>query len=315
MRNQVIDYLRLHPLTRSNEHYVHFVQDHQHMICSNVENAAVEDSNNEPLALPQSLEIRWKHYLEQLCANEWADHIVVQAVADLFNIPIHIFSNITSQWTVINPLIQSDQMDIIYVGLVNEVHYVILKPLRNVQESFEHQSQQRHRDFTTTADTITTEDATILHGDNVLQQISGGPSETAMFVEDPEAELQIFSVAPGQGHIPIQFVDDNKFEELSFPEMFCYGIGGYHSERATKLHWRRYFNQRLLDIDGRFAKDLNYLFVAQYIVESKQLQDSTNNFIWHQKTHSADNEALTAGMAKNKRTMKMLVQQDKHSDS
>ena len=114
-----------------------------------------------------------------------------------------------------------------------------------------------------------------------------------MFVEDPEAELQIFSVAPGQGHIPIRFVDDNKFEELSFPEKFCYGIGGYHSERATKLHWRRYFNQRLLDIDGRFAKDLHYLFVAQYIVESKQLQDSNNNFIWHQKTHSAGNVTLS----------------------
>ena len=39
----------------------------------------------------------------------------------------------------------------------------------------------------------------------------------------------------------------------------------------------------MLDQDGRFARDLDYLFVAQYIVEAKQIIDDRNNFIWHQK--------------------------------
>ena len=34
-----------------------------------------------------------------------------------------------------------------------------------------------------------------------------------------------------------------------------------------------YFNARLQDIDGRFARDLDYLFVAQYIFECKQVLD------------------------------------------
>jgi len=39
------------------------------------------------------------------------------------------------------------------------------------------------------------------------------------------------------------------------------------------------YNPHLLDVDGRFAKDLEYLFVAQYIVENKQIQDDGNNFV------------------------------------
>ena len=38
----------------------------------------------------------------------------------------------------------------------------------------------------------------------------------------------------------------------------------HSSDRPRKL---TYINQRLLDVDGRFARDLDYLFVAQYIVE------------------------------------------------
>ena len=33
----------------------------------------------------------------------------------------------------------------------------------------------------------------------------------------------------------------------------------------------------------RFARDLDYLFVAQYIVEAKHIIDDGNNFIWRQK--------------------------------
>ena len=40
-------------------------------------------------------------------------------------------------------------------------------------------------------------------------------------------------------------------------------------KRERKITYRKYFNARLQDIDGRFARDLDYLFVAQYIVECK----------------------------------------------
>ena len=62
---------------------------------------------------------------------------------------------------------------------------------------------------------------------------------------------------------------DTNFEEMCNPDKLCFGSGGFTAERPRKLTYRKYFNQRILDVDGRFAKDLDYLFVAQYIVEAK----------------------------------------------
>ena len=47
-------------------------------------------------------------------------------------------------------------------------------------------------------------------------------------------------------------------------------------------------------MDGIFARDLDYLFVAQYIVEAKQALDDSNNFAWTQKP----SRQLTAAQAK-----------------
>ena len=74
---------------------------------------------------------------------------------------------------------------------------------------------------------------------------------------------------------------DPSFEAMS--NKFPYGTGCYSSDRPHKLTYRKYFNQRLLDVDGRFARDTDYLFVAQYIVESKQILDDCNHFVWRQK--------------------------------
>ena len=50
---------------------------------------------------------------------------------------------------------------------------------------------------------------------------------------------------------------------------------------GENLTIRKYFNQRLLDADGRFAKGVEYLPTAQYAVESKQVNDDAN-IILHQ---------------------------------
>ena len=52
--------------------------------------------------------------------------------------------------------------------------------------------------------------------------------------------------------------------------------GGLTMKDPKSLHTD---NQRLLDVDARFARDLDYLFVAKYIVESKQVFDDANNFV------------------------------------
>ena len=66
-------------------------------------------------------------------------------------------------------------------------------------------------------------------------------------------------------------MSDTNFEAMSNPDKFPIGDGCFGTDRPRKLIYRKYFNQRLLDVDGRFAKDIDYLFVAQYIVEAKQV--------------------------------------------
>ena len=52
---------------------------------------------------------------------------------------------------------------------------------------------------------------------------------------------------------------------LSNPDKFPYGFGTYSSERPWKLTYR------LLDVDKRISRDLDYLFVAQYIASKCQM--------------------------------------------
>ena len=60
---------------------------------------------------------------------------------------------------------------------------------------------------------------------------------------------------------------------IMFVQCFCLYMGGVG--RVKRLTCRKYFDQRLSDVDGRFARDLDYLFVAQYIVDAKQVMAIT----------------------------------------
>ena len=86
-------------------------------------------------------------------------------------------------------------------------------------------------------------------------------------------ENQIYQCAPGENNIPKYILLDNDFEVLAFPDLFPYGSGGYHSaKRKVKLPIRKYFQQHLLNVDGRFAQNIEYLFCAQYIADIKQIE-------------------------------------------
>ena len=100
---------------------------------------------------------------------------------------------------------------------------------------------------------------------------------------------------------------DANFEAMSNPDKFPYSSGTYSSDRPRKLTYRKYFNQRLLDVDGRFARDLDYLFVVQYIVEAKQVQDDGTNFAMRQKP----SRQFTAAQARDQTMLSQYVQKDK----
>ena len=77
-------------------------------------------------------------------------------------------------------------------------------------------------------------------------------------------ENAIFQCAPAQNNIPKYVLLDHEFEVLAFPDLFPYGRFSYNSqERSVKLPLRKYFQQRLLNVDGRFAQNIEYIFCAQ----------------------------------------------------
>ena len=95
---------------------------------------------------------------------------------------------------------------------------------------------------------------------NKRQVLTGDPLPSVLQFEN--LENQIYQCAPRENNIPKSILLDNDSEVLAFPDLFPYGSGGYHSaNRKVKLPIRKYFQQCLLNVDGRFAQSIEYLFV------------------------------------------------------
>ena len=107
-------------------------------------------------------------------------------------------------------------------------------------------------------------------------QLTGIPTSNALEFENLENE--VYTCAPGENQIPHYMLMDDKFEVLAFPDMFPYGTQGYSTSdyHKTKLSMRKYFQQRLLNVDSHFANNIEYLFCAQYATEIKQIQADSN---------------------------------------
>ena len=95
-------------------------------------------------------------------------------------------------------------------------------------------------------------------------------------VQFDNMENCIFNCAPSENNIPKYVLLDDDFELLAFPDLFPYGCGGYnYTDRSVKLPIRKYF-QQLLNVDGHFAQNMEYIFCAQYIVDLKHIQSEKN---------------------------------------
>ena len=106
---------------------------------------------------------------------------------------------------------------------------------------------------------------------NHRQVLTGDPLPSVVQFEN--LENQIYQCAPGENNIPKYILLDNDFEALAFPDLFPYGSGGYYSANGNvKLPIRKYFQQCLLNVDGRFVQNIEYLFCAQYIADIKQTE-------------------------------------------
>ena len=117
----------------------------------------------------------------------------------------------------------------------------------------------------------------------------------------PESHVQtsIYCIAPAENQTPIPFLCDPLFEEMANPTKFSTGSGGYFlRNRTTPISLKNYLNQRLLHIDGRFAKDIDYIFAGQYAVEAKQVRDDINIFLRQKKGSNSQGNVINTGFIK-----------------
>ena len=147
-------------------------------------------------------------------------------------------------------------------------------------------------------------DEQIESGDQHTINISGGSTPSMLANENPES---IVNVAPCEGRKPISIFSDKAFEVMCNPTKFPYGKGGFNKKFHKRLTHRMYFNQRLLDVAGRFARDLDYLFAAQYIIEHKQVEGDANHYIMRRKP----SRLFTASQARNPEVMQQFIHKDK----
>ena len=273
-----------------------------------------EDEYIDSVADPHlQTELRWQKYVRCLRQGAWGDHITMQAIADMLSVKISVLSSNHPMFSV-TPSSCTSECDI-FVGLIMQFHYVGLDKLpicgASVQQSAEPipivsgQANTNSENAPVADETL--DDAAIEEGDEHRRQISGSPMASMMCVENPDSSTEIICVAPAEGEKPLNIMTDSNFEAMSNPNKLPSAKGTFSSERPKKLTYRKYFNQRLLDVDGRFARDLDYLFVAQYIVEAKQVLDDGNNFAWRQKP----SRQFTAAQARDHTVLSQYVRKDR----
>ena len=82
--------------------------------------------------------------------------------------------------------------------------------------------------------------------------------------------------APGEGKIPVSFLDQKDWDINSWPSLHPDGQFGMDHKRKVKLSRQKYFQQRILNKDKRFAKDIGYVLGAMSWVEADRLRRNAN---------------------------------------
>ena len=109
--------------------------------------------------------------------------------------------------------------------------------------------------------------------ETLVQKVRGLKYSTCLQPTDPQYTLAQ-CLAPAEGQTPLDLMLDCNAEVLAFPSKFPLGRFGMTQKRQVALTPKKYFVQRILNKDKRFASDPNYLFYAQYITEMKQVRDN-----------------------------------------
>ena len=84
------------------------------------------------------------------------------------------------------------------------------------------------------------------------------------------------SVAPGEGKRPTNILNEHDWDVKSFPCLHPDAKMGLYEDRDKKITDQKYFEQKILNIDKRFANTPAYVFAAYAYIEKKILDRNVN---------------------------------------
>ena len=100
-----------------------------------IRTAGIRHLNNYPEFYIESVsDNSWQDYIQQMSRpGTWCDNIIIQAVANAHNCVIHITESDVNKphGTIITPVLHEERPNTIFIGYINELHYVSTVPLKN----------------------------------------------------------------------------------------------------------------------------------------------------------------------------------------
>ena len=85
------------------------------------------------------------------------------------------------------------------------------------------------------------------------------------------------SIAPGEGQIPKDIMNDYEWDIKAYPHLHnADGSNGKDQERKVRLTDQSYFIQRVCNLEKRFAKSSAYMYAAVAFIEKKQINRNIN---------------------------------------
>ncbi|XP_061784267.2 uncharacterized protein [Nerophis lumbriciformis] len=119
----------------------------------------------------------------------------------------------------------------------------------------------------------------------------------------------VVCLAPAEGNSPVRMLSDKLNEAKCFPVLFPTSTNTFHTRRTHRLTLSRYFNNRVMHADGRFARNVEYIFFSQYMSELDKVISSISVAMRKGKggQHS---QRISPGMLKDDESLKRLLQFD-----
>ncbi|XP_062614203.1 uncharacterized protein LOC134275940 [Saccostrea cucullata] len=153
----------------------------------------------------------------------------------------------------------------------------------------------------------------LLSDDDDQQQIATDtclqPVDIAQEVLDHYFD-EIYDIAPGEGNNPVRMLQEEGNEAKTFPYLFPSGRFSWNDNRETRITLSRYFNNRLMNTDGRFAKDSSYIFFSQFLSDLNQVIEKTQISIRKSVRRIGRDQFVTSDMVQNPEVLSKLMKND-----